>query len=343
MQKHAIHFSCPSEQIWPELTATPSSVINTERMSELSVGILSNWIIRTHYELGLRGVSSTIGPVLRKNAINFTSVFDFGRRQRDPHAFVVIPQGDAHYPQLANFVIQQNYLAPETSELSAVAHWPQPGIIPRDAERKSHIERIVFKGRTNNLDPVFRSQRFQDALAKLGMSLELDSFSGENGKQSWNDYRAADAVLAARNLTVNDARKKPASKLVNAWFADVPALLGPEPAFQELRQSELDYIEIKTPENAINALQNLKDNPDLYLAMVENGRLRRKKFNENSLADRWIQILNGPIAAAFEQWQRASSGHRNFRYVMMCLKEPFYKRAHKWDITNGPRILGKLP
>jgi hypothetical protein len=47
----------------------------------------------------------------------------------------------------------------------------------------------------------------------------------------WHDYSTDDLVLAVRDLTEKDALVKPASKLVNAWIAGVPALLGPEPAF----------------------------------------------------------------------------------------------------------------
>ena len=64
-----------------------------------------------------------------------------------------------------------------------------------------------------------------------------------------------------RDLTESDYFAKPASKLVNAWHAGVPALLGPEPAYQALRM-QFDYIEIRSPEDAIREVIRLKENPE---------------------------------------------------------------------------------
>ena len=67
---------------------------------------------------------------------------------------------------------------------------------------------------------------------------------------------------------------KPASKLVNAWAAGVPAMLGPEPAYRELRSSPLDFLETPAAEAVLDAIDRLRGEPGLYAAMAENG-LRR--------------------------------------------------------------------
>ena len=340
MLSHSVHFSCPADLLWPELGSSVQTKIPDEKLSAYSGGILNSWIVRTAYELKLRGAKISIGPGLRRDSINLASVRDFGRRDRDPHAFVVIPRGDAHAPALADFTIEQNSQRGDTSHSVAIPHWPQPGILPRDATRRDRVEVLTFKGRTRNLDPGFRNDNFRSMLSKEGIRLELDTIEGLRGQHSWNDYRSADAVLAVRNLTLADARSKPASKLVNAWFAEVPALLGPEPAFIELRRGELDFLEVRTPEDALNTLKRLNNNPVLYRAIVENGRKRRVEYTEEVIASRWIEVLNGPVALAFEKWRRESKIVHTVRYARMCLSETAAKRDYQRKIKEGPRLLG---
>ena len=67
---------------------------------------------------------------------------------------------------------------------------------------------------------------------------------------------------------------KPSTKLVNAWIAGVQALLGPEPGFQDIRQTPLDYFEVKTPVEVLNAIHRLRSQPALYEQMVSNGLKR---------------------------------------------------------------------
>ncbi len=340
MLSHPVHFFCSAARIWPELLPGGTLPIDGAQLSAWAMGIENNWVIRTHYELRLRGVVTTIGPGLRRGAMNLAAPVELGRRQRDPLAFVVVPRGDAHLPRLADFVIDQNALAPAAPWRASMPHWPQPGLVPRDPARGGMLGTVAFKGRLWNLDPAFRDEAFRARLAALGMTLALDAFDGGYGVQGWHDYSAADVVLAVRDLTVRDAGVKPASKLVNAWFAEVPALLGPEPAFRELRRSELDYIEVRSPDDAISALGRLKETPALYRAMVENGRARRRDFTEDSIAGRWIEMLNGPIAAAFMRWQHQGPAVHVARYAAMCLREPLSKRRHMRELLSGPRLLG---
>ena len=87
----------------------------------------------------------------------------------------------------------------------------------------------------------------------------------------WNDYSEIDVIVAIRPNTSSQYPNKPASKLVNAWRAGIPAILGPEIAYREVRKSELDYIEAKNRYEVARAIRRLKDSPELYAGMVENG------------------------------------------------------------------------
>jgi len=142
-----------------------------------------------------------------------------------------------------------------------------------------------------------------------------------------------------RNLTRYDARYKPASKLVNAWWAEVPALLGPEPAFQELRQSPLDYFEIRSVEDVLRAVAQLKAEPDRYRAMTDNGRQRRVAFStEQNLRD-WVSLFEGKIAQSFQRWQQTSRAGKLLYYSKGVIMEPLSKRSHHRKAVTGARIL----
>lgn len=337
--KHHVHFVCPDDVVWPELQNWDGTKLDDQVLSDRSGGILHSWLLRTYYQLTLVGEKLTVSSQLRPDAINFVSVRDFGRRQRDMKSFIVAPQGDAHHSQIANFRILQNGVRGQDPMTSVVWHWPQPGIIPRDPARQDRVTQLCYKGRLLNLDEAFRSETFTTELQNLGVSYEIDAYNGLRGEHNWNDYRHSDAVLAVRNLTVYDAAKKPASKLVNAWFADLPAILGPEPAYRELGTSGEDYIEVRTPRDALDALAALKDNPDLYRKIVENGRKQREKYTEPALTTLWIDILNGPVSDAFEAWQQTSVFIRTFSSLKGILKEGSARTKDQAAFAAGARLL----
>jgi hypothetical protein len=84
---------------------------------------------------------------------------------------------------------------------------------------------------------------------------------------------------------------KPPSKLINAWLAHTPAMLGDEPAFVNLRRSPLDYLSISTPEDVVRSLLRFKNEPRLFVEMVRNGEVRARDYNALALRERWLDLL----------------------------------------------------
>ena len=116
----------------------------------------------------------------------------------------------------------------------------------------------------------------------------------------WHDYRETDLVLAfrppgGRRHERRGFTGKPASKLYNAWHARVPAILGPDYAYREQRRSPLDYLEIKSPQEAQSAITLLKSNPKFYEAMVDNGVQRANEFTQEKILAQWAEILYGSV------------------------------------------------
>lgn len=287
----------------------------------------------------MRGAHVTISSTLHGQAINIVDAYRFERKKRLNFHFVVVPRADAHGSKLANFVIHQNdcNIKDKEVKVSSIPHWSQPGIIRRSESRGEFVRVLAFKGLSENLDARFKSDDFKEALNALGVALRVSGLDG----QEWADYSECDIILAARNLTEYDASNKPASKLVNAWFGDVPALLGPEPAYLALRKSDLDFFVVRSSDDVISAVRRLQGDPAMYKAMVQNGRKRRLEFTDDIIAARWAEVLNGAAAAAFDDWQ-SGPWFRKAKFVTKgILSEAEAKRLHRHRFMTGQRILDR--
>lgn len=337
-----VHFVCADDDLWPELASwNGKKALPPAVLARRTVGTRDCWIIRTYYELRLRGAGVTISATPHSGSMNVLDVHCLGRKQRLHLHFLVMARADGHPSKLANFVILQNDCVTDLGRVptASIPHWAQPGIVRRLENRGETIKVLAFKGAPQNLDARFRSEGFKDALNALGVTLRTSStIEGQQGTD-WADYSDCDLILAARNLTEYDAANKPASKLVNAWFGEVPAMLGPEPAFLALKRSELDFFVVRTPDDVLLIIQRLKQEPELYTSVVANARQRRLDFTDDMIAQRWAEVLNGPATAAFDAWQR-SSRLKNAAFVLRGFRgEAAAKRRHRHMFLNGKRIL----
>jgi len=126
----------------------------------------------------------------------------------------------------------------------------------------------------------------------------------------WNDYGEADAVVAVRRPDPWGFHlRKPVTRLTNAWAAGVPAILSPDPAFEAVRTSELDYLSATDIAHIVQQVKRLRDNPALRQAMVENGRKRAGEFTAGRNVQKWTTAIAGPVLAEYHRWT-ASAVHR---------------------------------
>ncbi len=214
---------------------------------------------------------------------------------RAPRCALIGVRGDLRQPLIADFEILQNGRWAGPGRF-AVRHWPQGGLVPREPARGERIENLAFKGFAANLAAPFRGATWTDALARRGLTWRADSvaFAGlatDEAALDWNDYSAVDLVVAVRPPRRRLWTSKPATKLVNAWRAGVPAVLGPEWAYRELRRDPLDYVEVKSAEEALAAIDRLRESPALYRAMVERGFERAAEVTVDAVTARWAEVL----------------------------------------------------
>ncbi len=229
------------------------------------------------------------------------------QRSRLRDAVLVGVRADNREPLIADFEILQNGCFADGRRRFFMPHWPQSGLVPRDPARGERVEQIAYKGFAANLHPAFRTPAWTGFLAAEGIAWVVDAaaFAGPNRLDlEWPDFRTIDLVLAVRPEERKLRRSKPATKLVNAWLAGVPALLGPELAFRDFRRSELDYLEVASVAEAREAVLRLRRDPGLYRAMVENGLRRGEEFTHEALVSRWAELLFETIPALAQQRSR---------------------------------------
>jgi hypothetical protein len=300
------------------------------------------WIMLTYVYLSQIYTNVSLSRTLIPDAINVVQVTDLGIRAYSPKSYVVSCRSDGQRPTLCDRVIVQNPQNVVAATDHYVPHWPQPGLIPRAAGRGDRVSCVSFKGSINNLYERFRGEEFRQGLNRLGVALRIDDKPADKRQLRWHDYEEVDVVLAIRDLTAADYLIKPASKLVNAWHAGVPAILGPEPAFQALRRSDLDYIEVRTPDEAVEAVRRLAAQPELYRAMVQNGRERAREYTPQRIAARWAEVLSGPVATDFERWRGRRALRRltgPLRWMTRSVSHLVARRTYRYSRDHGPRPL----
>ena len=289
------------EKEWPDLIGNDNPGGSCDYIPRYKNG-RDGWIITTYLELLNRG-----------NDVKLSDTFIPGKVCVSHHDHIVgVPEAAKSYvvaikADRALTYTCENEIVQSPASLTNhrdyfIPYWPQSNIIPRDPSRGAIIENIVFMGRERNLAVRFREAAFQDELAKLGVKLHVAD------RSQWHDYENADLVLAIRDGGDHYLASKPASKLVNAWIAGVPAVLGSEPAFNELRRSELDFFPAQTEDDVLAIVRKLKESPDLYKDVIRNGSIRAEKFTFDAICEEWERVLFNEITPNYVRWQNKQKG-----------------------------------
>lgn len=271
----------------------------------------SSWIVQTYLQLKCRGLNVHLVPQFVPGEICVVSREELMQRSLWKslpfRSYLVVCQQDRPRPSICEHRIVQNQLNVLTERDHFMPHWSQPDLQVRDPERGDRVQNLVFKGRWYYLPEAYKNDDFLRQLDAIDIQFKQEADYNVD-LQEWTDYAQADVLLAVRHRSDLYLESKPPTKLINAWLAGCPALLGNEPAYRNLRQSKLDYIEVNTPEETIQALQRLKQEPKLYHAMIEHGWQRAKEFTPDILASRWRDLLAGEIATGYEEWQQSFAG-----------------------------------
>lgn len=222
--------------------------------------------------------------------VAYASSVKHGQVASSPRTLLVCVKADHPWQPNADLHVVQNPAESAAPDAHCIKFWPQPGLVRRSAFRKNRVETVGFFGNKENLAPELQSVEFRERLMAMGMTLAMHM--GDQHLQ-WRDYSETDVVLAVRDFGAERHDDKPANKLVNAWSAGVPAIVGRESAFQSLRRSELDAFEAGSVDDVVRALETLKSDLKLYDDMVANGLQRSLEFTVDRVGEEWVSFLEG--------------------------------------------------
>ena len=279
------------------------------RQPQRFVGGRNSWVaqtyLRTREQFRARGWAVHIADRFEPGAITVVHRDDMNEFRAEAHgSFLVVVRADRAPVAACDLAIVQNQVAPAAHE-RFLPLWPQPGLQARDARRGARILRIAYQGRNCTAPPWFQDEAMHRALARRGATFEVRT-------SGWDDYRAIDLVIAAREDASSILALKPATKIYNAWLAHVPVLATPEPAYNEVRRTALDFIEIRSGEDVLDAVDLLRANPRLYEAMVANGIARGGEYNVESTRRRWIALFDDEVVPRYQEVRSALASRRRW-------------------------------
>lgn len=287
---------------WPELKH-PTSWMRMEDAPASRWAPLENiWIVSTYLRLRKAGqnVRITDRPVV--DAINICCDEKAGVQDKTGRAFLALTQGDRDPLPWADYRLIQSPEQQVHGNTTLIKHWPQPGLLGRDANRGNRLERVGYVGPAENLAGPFRTEAFRAQLRKLGVELVI-----RDNPVHWHDFSDLDVYLAVRDWPWQLIRTKPCTKLVHAWLTGAVGLMGPEPSYRYWGRDGEDYFEVKSPDQAIEVIRRLKGDQGLYAAVRERGSRKGQDHDEQAVIRQWAETLNGSVQAAFAQWQRVGA------------------------------------
>jgi len=272
------------------------------------------WTLQTYLRLKENGFPCQLVNTLPNEGIVLAhrDSLPYKLKPSKKHLLVCL-KADRNPHPYAQFHIVQNPI--ETHNLSNCAYvplWPQPGLIKRKSSRRTQVRNVAYMGISYNLAPELKGEVWKEALENLDLSWQI------RPRNTWHDYSDVDIVLAVRSFQHKDEYLwKPATKLYNCWHAGVPAILGTESAFRAERQGELDYIEVDSLEKTLDALKELKENPDLYQAIIENGKVRSREKSIDAIVEIWKNTFQKVLFNKYENWCEQSNLQRSV-YTLKC-------------------------
>jgi hypothetical protein len=280
----------------------------------LACGVLT-WIGMTGRHMQDAGIDCDVADAFPPRGVIVTHVQALPRRVvQSPDQVIVNCLGDRAYKRWTGSVVvhqsphqlvdprieeRLKRSVPDTHHCY-IPHWPQPGLIPRDPARGDRFDTVAYIGHPNEIDPAMRDPAFAAGLRELGIEWRIIDDSAQ-----WHDYHDLDALIALR-ARPGLVTHKPATKLFNAWLAGVIPLLGPEAAFRYEGRPGVDYIEIGTPQEAIDAIRALRCDPDRRRRLVAARPLHDADVVVGRIRDAWREMLVDHAIPAWHRWRARS-------------------------------------
>jgi hypothetical protein len=296
-----------------------------------------NWIWSTYYRLKQKGYDNVhlVNKIPEKGIVVMASNQGSVFQKFSKNVFVILAVADSPPWFYTQINISQNPLQPydypnmlQFPVWKHISHWPQPNLITRNEERGDRLENVAFFGDKSQIAPELLSNDFKSEMERLGLKFLIID-------REFNDYSTVDLVLAIRSFSKNSILQKPYSKLINAWLAQVPIIVGKESSFQSIKKSELDFIAVETKTELFDALKTLKEHPSLRQQMIQNGIQRSKEFTEEAILNTWENLLFNEAQEYYKQWMKKNTAGRALFFLDLFISRSL--RSVKNRLTNQNR------
>jgi hypothetical protein len=170
---------------------------------------------------------------------------------------------------------------------------PQRGIQPRSRERPDRVATVVLKAYRENV-PAWIDDLVL-ALGRQGVLVRVDD-QNDHDSHGWADFTDVDVALCTQHQeTLGDSRRKPATKLINAWSAGVIPICESRVAYLELANEGIDSIIASDVSEIAAAIARLNDNPTVTRTFLGESERRGHEFSVDSVTELWrIALSNVP-------------------------------------------------
>lgn len=242
------------------------------------------WIAQTAVLLRDAGLPVSMGPELRPDAVNLGLAADLRRLPRTADCFRVSIDADQLRARWSNAFIVQNK-AQAGRRAYWVPHWPQPGLLKRDPDRRG-FKNVVFFGLARNLE--HEEAWWREVCGQFGMQ-----FSVRQPAQ-WHDYRDVDIAVGIRQFGRKKFSNKPPTKLFNAWLAGCVFIGGADSAYRQVGVAGRDHLLASDETGLRQHLERLAGDPELACKLIAEGKERVAQVGcRTTTTIRWVELLKG--------------------------------------------------
>ncbi|HEY5742510.1 MAG TPA: hypothetical protein VIS99_08210 [Terrimicrobiaceae bacterium] len=303
-----IHFYLP-ERYLPDLSRRETWKAGTITQLEESgkIACAQCWIFQTWLALEQNGFPAQLTHSIPSKGIMVALTNCLAREFNPPKEifFVGIVADFVPHARANLHVVQNGTHAKRLWNSAFLPLWPHPNLIPRDAARGSRFENVCFFGEKSNLTRELADPRWSRQLKEeLGLNFIVQ------GADRWHDYSQADCVLAVRDFRRSPHLHKPATKLYNAWLADVPFIGGMDSAYAHDGKPGNDFLQAATVGELLAHLRQLQQQPALRQRLVAAGRIAGQDFAFEATLARWRCLLGDAVPELAREWQRKSMSAR---------------------------------
>lgn len=300
-----------------------------------------SWTLQTYLYLRAAGIPCSLKKEFPRSGIvithrDFLPVFQLPRSG----VFLVCIKPDRKEHTWSQHYVVQNrndrsFAQFGAYRVSAMPFWPQPSLVARDEGRGISCVNVAYFGRSMNLAPELQAEEWARTLRGMGMRWILMPM------EKWNDYSQVDVTVSIRGFgeiaatcdPILDPDSKPPAKLTNSWLAGVPAVVGAESSYRNIRRSHLDFLEVRTRSELIDALVRVRDDKTLYRQMRANAALRAQEFSVAAVRGRWEAILETEILPRYQAWRKICPVERQAINLLRLLRYFARKRNAKDAMT----------